>query len=207
MVAKFPIIPRKGKVSEAAPAVAASDLGYVRSTALSVFLLFSFSSTDARNFLRALETVDVKYTQTVNIKDFSGMFCGEFSATFAFIAGAFSDLFFPEKKRTLYETNEKDEEREKLRKESRRSPSYAQFTCFLLFFMTIPDEELAKWLYWVIYGVTIKPVNKENLLALADSLWGDLKTEEQQRVTDNRHAKISTILDIVKMQDFNGKSM
>lgn len=205
MVVKYAIAPHpKGKVTEVAPVLVDSDLGYVRSTVLSVFLLFSFSSTDTRDFLRALETVDVKYTQTVNVRDFSGMFCGEYSAAFTFIAGAFSDLSYPEKRRTLYEVNEKDEEREKQRKESRKNPSYAQLTCFLLFFMSIPDDEVAKWLFWVIYGVFPKPVNKDNLLALVDALWGAPKTEEQAKAADSRRVKIGAILDLVKMQDFNG---
>ena len=181
------------------------DLGDVRSTSLSVFLLFSFSPTDSRDFIKALESVDTKYTQTVNVAKFMGRFCGEHSAAFRVIINSFFDLCCPKSKKSLQLNNEEDLNKEKLRKEMRANPSYVLFTCFLLFFMTIPDQNIGNWLYWIAYSEPGKIPGVEKLCFFSESLWGKSKTEEQKKLSDLRNVKMRSVLDLIKMAEFSGE--
>ena len=69
------------------------NMGYVRSEVLGVFSLFSFSHQDAKVFLLALEKVDTRYTQTINVHSFAEYYCPQYIETLIFLWRSFHALY------------------------------------------------------------------------------------------------------------------
>lgn len=152
---------------------------YVRTTELSVFQVFSIPPEETRDFLNALEIIDKKYSQTVNINSFSKFYCGNFAHTFTVIYEAFHNLYYPQIKISVYDLldknddniKEKNNQIENKKKISRKNPTYVKFICFLFFFMSVPDQEQSRWVYWVLYDMPKKSVKVDNLILFCNSLW------------------------------------
>ena len=66
-----------------------------------------------------------------------------------------------------------EEQRIKLQAEmhARHRPDYVKFLCFLLFFMSIPDENMPVWIYWLWYALPKVRPTKENIHGLVGNLW------------------------------------
>ena len=77
------------------------NMGYVRSDVLGVFSLFSFSHQDAKLFLLALEKVDTRFTQTINVHSFAECYCPQFVETLIFLWRSFHALYRTVLKGTL----------------------------------------------------------------------------------------------------------
>lgn len=54
---------------------------------------------------------------------------------------------------------------------ARHRPDYVKFLCFFLFFMSIPEEKMPLWVYWLWYALPKLKATKENIHGLVEQIW------------------------------------
>jgi hypothetical protein len=127
-----------------------------KTTTVAVFGLFRINKNDSAAFFTTLELAG---STNVNFDagEFSIQYCGTHFELF---------LYLWNKYRLAVHNHSKPVGSAQI------NPTYQQFMCFLLFFMSIPDVDLVRWMYWLHFAVKkIVPDNK-TLIALVDTLWG-----------------------------------
>jgi len=56
---------------------------------------------------------------------------------------------------------------------ARHRPDYVKFMCFFLFFMSIPDEDMPLWVFWLWHSLPKVRVTKESVHSLVGQIWSD----------------------------------
>jgi hypothetical protein len=79
------------------------------------------------------------------------------------------------------------------------NPTYQQFICFLLFFMSISNADLVRWIYWLHFAVSKVPPDNKSLIALVDTLWGKDDTVKFKR--KNMKASVEHLLQGVELDE------
>jgi hypothetical protein len=188
------------------------DLGYVRTRHLSIFRAFSLSNVDASLFLCALEAVDVRHRQYIDLSDFIENYCGEWGEQFLYLWRGYHPLAFPEyyNRNTVEQENGKSKITFTYKKELEGrniflKPSYADLSCFLLFTMTLPENDLAYWLYWLWYYRPRVSPDVFSLCAYVREFWGE-STESHAKSAVHFEEVAQKSLELVIMKDFNVKS-
>ena len=68
-----------------------------------------------------------------------------------------------------YEAEQKTRKEKEMR--DRHRPDYVRFLCFFLFFMSITEQEMPLWIYWLWYSLPKNRPTKDNILALTGKIW------------------------------------
>ena len=173
--------------------------GYARSKLLGLFSFLDISKSDAAILHGAVSYVDHHGNEHVHVDDFGRQFCpasidvlrvlwrqytwkkskraykagvvhideDELDADAAAGLEAEKVLQGKAKERHDREIGERNQKQQ----QERNSPSYMQFLCFLLFFMTTTDKTLPRWLYWLWFHIPSKKPSKEGLLKMTSDIW------------------------------------
>jgi len=56
---------------------------------------------------------------------------------------------------------------------ARHRPDYVKFLCFFLFFMSIPEENMPLWIFWLWYSLPKARVSKSDIHGLVAQIWND----------------------------------
>lgn len=174
----------------------AQDCGYARSRILGAFSFFELNKADSAVLWSALAFVDSAGTNRVNVADFAKVFCPNSIEVLlilwdkytwekpkkAFKVGvvhvdeddpdAIDDLKNEEELQGKEkERHMKEMEEYKKKLSERNTPTYVQFICFLLFFMTTTDATLPRWLYWLWFHIPKRKPSVDLLLKMATEIW------------------------------------
>jgi len=84
--------------------------------------------------------------------------------------------------------------------------SYASLIFFLLFTMSLPSKELARWLYWLWYSVPAKKVTKDNLIELMDELWSVQIDDPRGKKKKEKYSRLVKRNVLLVDEDFNSLS-
>jgi len=153
------------------PTVSLSSVGYSKTRLLGLFALFDIDRFDTAIVLAAIEKVDSKFTQKVDVRAFVDIYVKEWGWVFILIWENYYELLHDlkeplvaadiikeqeqgdsdqeEGKDEEIEKKEKDEtERRKVLLEDRHRPEYFVFLGFLFFIISIRDRvELSPYQY------------------------------------------------------------
>jgi len=150
-------------------------VGYSKTFLLGLFSLFDIDRYDAAVVLAAIEKVDARYSQTVDVNVFVQSYAKEWAHVLVLLWENYFELYHGLKE-PLVDDNDSDKnqengddkeameeekdidkdaadvERRKQLLEDRRRPQYFLFLSFLFFIMSITDrEELSRFVYWMWY--------------------------------------------------------
>lgn len=174
---------------------------FARSRLLCLLGFFHVNKKDGALLWSAMSLIDNHHSETVHVHAFSDVFCPQYSWLFALMWNKYvwkpDEIRLKDKVVHHDEDEEVDEqelkkgflasaeEKAKLelqreldrlqRKErddyNKNRPNYVDFFCFLLFFMSIPNDEMARWVFWLwFYIPKIKP-NQERLHNLCNDFY------------------------------------
>lgn len=170
--------------------------GYTRSKILGLFSFLDVSKADAAILHAAMSYVDHHAAERIHIGEFGNAFCPQSSEMLHMLWNQYTwekpkhtykvavvhidendaDALEGLEEGELQEGKQKErhlkemEEHEK-RQQERHYPTYVQFLCFLLFFMTTTDKTLPRWLYWLWFYIHNKRPSKVGLLKMASEIW------------------------------------
>jgi hypothetical protein len=178
------------------------DIVYFRAETFCLFSFFGLSKIDAALLVSVMEKVDTEFTQVINISTFASVYCIEYRETFMFLwekcqvgkevekidasarGGVDFEAMMGENEKNLDESVKESLKQSEKPSRSQSVKSAEEFVpyhvalAFLMFFLSIPDADLFKLIFWAYYRLVDNIPDHKNLIELIDQLWPSSESEK-----------------------------
>jgi len=172
------------------PKLEGEAITYPRTKILAPFSFFGCTTLEAADFVKSLELVDTKYTQTVNLDEFTNAFLPNSGDTFKAIWKKFyiGQSTFKLKGSKMGAIGSLDTELVE-NKYDYQNIEYQTMICFLLMLMSVSEREGSRFLYWLWFDLDDSViVTGDNMATMLNDLVGpDIADPESK---NKRHKKI-----------------